>query len=129
MMQSEMHVLEVVAFAFTFRLWVEDDHRGGGGRLEGFAQREQLFGSRERLRERRKLFERDIGWQSGIQSQHGCHNAVGQQTFWLHTENRQKDTEKQICCITFCWYYDSIQVTVVEKFFIIMTDNSIFSHF
>lgn len=85
-----MHVLKVVTFAFTLRLRVEDDHRGGCGWLEGFAQREKLSGSRERLRERRQLFERDIGWQSRVHSQHGCHNAVGQQTFWLHTENDTK---------------------------------------
>lgn len=90
-----MHALKVAAVAFTFCLRVEDDHRGGGGRLGGFAQREQLFGSRERLRERRQLFERDIGWQSGLQSQHRGHNAVGQQTFWFHTENDKK-TQKQI---------------------------------
>lgn len=35
---------------FTFRLRVEDHHRGGGGRLEGFAQRKQLFSGGERLR-------------------------------------------------------------------------------
>lgn len=97
-----MHVLKVVAFAFTFCLQVENNHRDGGGRLERFAQREQLFGSRERLRERRQFFERDISWQSGVQSQHWCHNAVGQQTFWLHTENDEKDTEKQICWVTYC---------------------------
>lgn len=88
-----MRVLKVVAF--TFRLRVENDHRGGGGRLEGFAQREQLFGGRERLRERRQLFERDIGWQSRFQSQHGSHDAVGQQTFWLHTENDNKTQKKR----------------------------------
>lgn len=90
----------VAARPFTFCLRVEDHHRGGGGRLEGFAQREHLFGSGEHPRDCRQLFERDVGGQSGIQSQHGCHNAVGQQTFWFHTENNKKSPKRQICHVT-----------------------------
>lgn len=93
----------------TFCLRVEDYHRGGGGRLERFAQRENLFGSGEHPRECRQLFERDVGGQSGVQSQHGRHNAVGQETFWFHTENNTKSRKRQICRVTSCWYSDSRQ--------------------
>lgn len=72
---------------------MEDDHRGSGGRVEGFAHQQQLFGSGEGGRERRQLFECNVGWQGGVQGQHGCHDAVGQQAFWLNTKKNKKQQQ------------------------------------
>lgn len=70
---------------FTVSLRMEDDHRGGRGRVEGFVQQQQLFGGREGGRECWQVFQCNVGWQSGVQCQHGRYDAVGQQAFWLST--------------------------------------------
>lgn len=67
---------------------MEDNHRDGGGRVEGSVHQQQLLGRGEGGRERRQLFDCNVGWQSGIQCQHGRYDAVGQQAFWLHTDNK-----------------------------------------
>jgi len=75
---------------------MEDNHRDGGGRVEGFVHRQQLFGGGEGGRERRQLFEGDVGWQSRVQGQHGRDDAVGQQTLGLNTEEEEEEEEKII---------------------------------
>lgn len=84
---------------------MEDNDRGGGGRVEGFVHLQQLFGSGEGGRECRQLFECNVGWQSRVQGQHGRYDAVGQQAFWLNTKNNKKmtlvsDMNVSLCQIT-----------------------------
>lgn len=73
---------------FTVSLRMEDDHRGGGGRVEGFVHQQQLFCSREGGRECWQFFECNVGWQSRVQGQHRRYDAVGQQAFWLYTKRK-----------------------------------------
>lgn len=70
---------------------MEDSHGDSGGRVEGFAHQQQLFGGREGGRERRQLLQRDVGRQSGVQGEHGRYDAVGQQTFRLNARNKEKN--------------------------------------
>ena len=78
---------------FTVGLRVEDDHGHDGGRVEGFGDQLQLFGGGEGGGERRQLFEGHVGRQGGVQGQHGREDAVGQETFWLTTENKQRKND------------------------------------
>lgn len=90
---------------FTVGLRMEDSHRHGGGRVEGCVHQQQLFGSGEGGRERRQLFESDVGRQSGVQGQHWRYDAVGQQAFWLYTKHTK--TSYFISCIfTQCSHSD-----------------------
>lgn len=82
----------ILLCVFTVSLRVEDNHRGGGGRVEGFVHQQQLFCSGEGGREWRQFFECYVGWQSGVKGQHGRYDAVGQQALWLNTENRRNST-------------------------------------
>lgn len=69
---------------------MEDNHRGSGGRVGGFAHQQQLLGGSKGRSERRQFFERNVGWQGRVQRQHGGYDAVGQQAFWLHTKIKKK---------------------------------------
>lgn len=92
----EVIILSAFWIYFTVSLRLEDDHRDRGGRLEGFVHEKQLFGGGQRGKEWRQLFECDVGWQSGLQGQHGRCDAVGQQAFWLHTEKRRDRKRKSM---------------------------------
>lgn len=77
---------------FTVGLRMEDNHRGSGGRVGGFAHQQQLLGGGEGRSERRQFFERNVGWQGRVQRQHGGYDAVGQQAFRLHTKKEKKSS-------------------------------------
>lgn len=69
---------------------MKDDNGDADRQVERFLHEQQLFGSREGGRDRRQLFEGDVGRQGGIQRQHGRHDAVGQQAFRLITDKTWK---------------------------------------
>ena len=110
---------------------MEDDHRDGGGVLEGLGDQHQLLGGGEERRERRQILQRDVGRQRRVQSQHGRYDAVGEQAFWLHTaedrphrgskkrfKERKKERKKSGLAATVCYVFSSCSILLRTTQFI-----------